>query len=67
MLAAPNMGIDLPLKLLIYEDKSNQCWCCFNDPLWLGARHGLDPSHFPALSSMRALLDSLSVALSRAE
>ena len=41
MLATPSIAIDLPLKLLIWEDKSGSVWISYNAPTYLMARHGL--------------------------
>ena len=41
MLATPSVAIDLPLKLLIWEDKSGSVWISYNAPAYLMARHGL--------------------------
>jgi len=36
-------GIDLPFKLLVWEDDEGTTWVTYNDPEWLAARHGLGP------------------------
>ncbi|HEX3436815.1 MAG TPA: DUF302 domain-containing protein [Pseudacidobacterium sp.] len=41
MLASPSIAIDLPLKLLIWQDKSGSVWISWNDPAYLSARHCL--------------------------
>jgi uncharacterized protein (DUF302 family) len=41
MLATPSIAIDLPLKLLIWEDKSGSVWISYNAPAYLMTRHGL--------------------------
>ena len=33
------VGIDLPLKALVWEDASGQVWLGYNDPAFLAARH----------------------------
>ena len=35
------VGIDLPLKALVWEDASGQVWLGYNDPAFLAARHGV--------------------------
>jgi uncharacterized protein (DUF302 family) len=40
MLATPSIAIDLPLKLLIWEDKTGSVWISYNAPGYLMARHG---------------------------
>jgi uncharacterized protein (DUF302 family) len=41
MLAAPSIAIDLPLKLLVWEDKAGKVWISYNSPEYLKERHGL--------------------------
>lgn len=41
MEAAQTIGIDLPLKALVWQDTSGETWLSWNDPAWLAARHGL--------------------------
>jgi uncharacterized protein (DUF302 family) len=41
MLAAPSIAIDLPLKLLIWEDNGGKVWVSYNSPDYLKERHGL--------------------------
>lgn len=35
------IGIDLPQKLLVWEDESGQVWLAYNDPQFLADRHGI--------------------------
>ena len=39
MQAKQTIGIDLPLKLLAWEDANGAVWASYNDPAWLAARH----------------------------
>ena len=41
MLAAPNIAIDLPLKILVWEDGQGNVWVSYNSPEYLKERHGL--------------------------
>src|SRR5579862_2194389 len=41
MLAAPSVAIDLPLKILVWEDGSGKVWISYNSPDYLKDRHGL--------------------------
>jgi len=41
MLAAPSVAIDLPLKVLIWEDDNGRAWVSYNSPEYLLERHGL--------------------------
>jgi uncharacterized protein (DUF302 family) len=41
MLAAPRSAIDLPLKILIWEDDHGKAWVSYNSPTYLEKRYGL--------------------------
>jgi uncharacterized protein (DUF302 family) len=41
MLAAPSIAIDLPLKILIWEDAQGKVWLSYNSPAYLQERHNL--------------------------
>jgi uncharacterized protein (DUF302 family) len=43
MLAAPSIAIDLPLKILIWEDDQGKVWASYNSPEYLAERHDLPP------------------------
>lgn len=43
MLAAPSIAIDLPLKILIWEDAQGKAWVSYNSPAYLQERHNLPP------------------------
>jgi uncharacterized protein (DUF302 family) len=42
MECAQSMGIDLPLKALVWEDASAQVWVGYNDPAWIAKRHAVE-------------------------
>jgi uncharacterized protein (DUF302 family) len=39
MIAAPSIALDLPLKILVWEDAEGKVWCTYNEPEYLQARH----------------------------
>jgi uncharacterized protein (DUF302 family)/uncharacterized membrane protein YidH (DUF202 family) len=41
MLAVPSIAIDLPLKILVWEDVQEKVWVSYNSPDYLKERHGL--------------------------
>jgi uncharacterized protein (DUF302 family) len=43
MLAAPSSAIDLPLKILVWEDDQGKVWVTYNSPAYLQERHSLPP------------------------
>jgi uncharacterized protein (DUF302 family) len=62
MQADQTIGIDLPLKLLVWEDAGGTARVTWNDPLWLGARHGLPGSEGDRLKGMAAGLQAIATA-----
>jgi len=49
-------GIDLPLKILVWEDESGKAKLSYNDPIWLAERHALGSSAAPVIAGMTKLL-----------
>jgi uncharacterized protein (DUF302 family) len=41
MQAVQTVGIDLPLKALVWQDEGGTTWLAYNDPQWLAQRHGV--------------------------
>ena len=41
MLAAPSSAIDLPLKILVWEDDQGKVWITYNSPTYLQTRHNV--------------------------
>jgi len=54
MAQVQTMGIDLPLKVLIWQDAEGKTWLGYNDPVVLAARHGAGNEKI--LTTMRELL-----------
>ena len=55
MIASPSIGIDLPLKILVWEDGVGKVWISCNDPSYLQARHGLPPNLLRNIAVVRTL------------
>jgi uncharacterized protein (DUF302 family) len=53
---AQTMGIDLPLKALVWRDTEGKVWIGYNDPKWLAQRHGVDAGSDRALAAMTTVL-----------
>lgn len=57
MQAAQTAGIDLPLKILIWQGPKGRIHVGYNDPAWIAARHGAEaPETVAALSAVLAAL-----------
>ena len=57
MECAQTVGIDLPLKALVWQDESGQVWLGYNDPAYLAARHGM--AQCPAAAGLAKALAGL--------
>jgi uncharacterized protein (DUF302 family) len=55
MLAAPSVAIDLPLKVLVWEDPDGRVWVSYNDPAYLQARHRLPDDLLRNIAGVEAL------------
>ena len=54
------VGIDLPLKALVWEDASGQVWLGYNDPAFLAQRHAV--AQCPAVENLRKALSGIAEA-----
>jgi uncharacterized protein (DUF302 family) len=54
------VGIDLPLKALVWRDEAGATWLSYNDPVWLVERHGAGPDAKAIVRPMTAALDAIS-------
>jgi uncharacterized protein (DUF302 family) len=55
MLAAPSIAIDLPLKILVWEDGEGSVWLGWNTAEYLRERHGVPEALLPALGAAEML------------
>ncbi len=62
MQSMQTIGIDLPLKALVWQDGSGSTWLSYNDPSWLANRHGLGHEVEATVGAMAAALDAIARA-----
>ena len=55
MVAAPSSAIDLPLKILIWEDNNGKVWVSYNSAEHLKERHGIPQELLPNIAVVEAL------------
>ena len=53
------VGIDLPLKALVWEDASGATWLSYNEPSWIVQRHNISNAE-PTVSKMTTALEAMS-------
>ncbi len=55
MLASPSVAIDLPLKILIWEDAQGKAWLSYNSPAYLQQRHSIPAELMQNIAVIEAL------------
>ncbi|MBB5456431.1 DUF302 domain-containing protein [Paraburkholderia sp. Cpub6] len=58
MQLAPTAALDLPLKVLVWEDADGRAWLSFNSTAYLRERHGLPDDLMKPVSGVAALVDA---------
>lgn len=61
MQSAQTVGIDLPLKMLVWEDTAGKTWISYNEPSWIAQRHSVANAE-PFVSKTAAALSAMSKA-----
>jgi uncharacterized protein (DUF302 family) len=57
MVEQPSVGIDLPLKALLWEDADGRSWLAYNDPSYIVRRHGVSSGLATNLAAAVPLLE----------
>jgi uncharacterized protein (DUF302 family) len=57
MIEHPTVGIDLPLKALLWEDADGRSWLAYNDPSYIVARHAVSKRLATNLAAAVPLLE----------
>ncbi|QDP21514.1 DUF302 domain-containing protein [Bradyrhizobium cosmicum] len=59
MQQAQTVGIDLPLKALVWQDEQGVTWLSYNDPAYLAGRHGVGEPAKVAVTAMTGALHAI--------
>jgi uncharacterized protein (DUF302 family) len=59
MQAEQSVGIDLPLKALVYQDAAGKVWLAYDDPSWIAQRHRLGAGTATTVQALTNALDAL--------
>ena len=62
MQAHQTLGIDLPLKALVWQDEAGATFVSYNEPAWIVRRHGSDAAIAAQIAKLEGLLASLAQA-----
>lgn len=66
MQASQTLAIDLPLKMLVWQEADGKVWIGANDPAWLATRHGISSARPEIVAAMQGLLKALAEAATAA-
>ena len=55
MLAAPSIALDLPLKVLVWQDEAEKVWISYNSVEYLRERHNIPANLLPNLSAVEVI------------
>jgi uncharacterized protein (DUF302 family) len=58
MTSQRTVGIDLPIKVLIWEEPDGRVWIAYNDPAYLAARHEIE-DRGPVLEKIKAAVGGI--------
>jgi uncharacterized protein (DUF302 family) len=59
MQSAQTVGIDLPLKALVWQDEAGTTFLSYNDPAYLAHRHGVGEAGQPVVDAMSGALKAI--------
>ncbi len=56
MVARPLLALDLPLKILVWEEADKKVWASFNTPAFLAQRHAIPPELIKNIAGVEPLI-----------
>lgn len=59
MQSAQTIGIDLPLKALVWQDEAGNTFLSYNDPAFVADRHGIGETAKPVIEAMSRVLKKM--------
>lgn len=59
MVANQEVGIDLPLRMLVWTDAAGQTQLAWNAPAWIAQRHDLGDALAPAVAKLAKALEDI--------
>ena len=59
MQSVQTIGIDLPLKALVWQDEAGSTFLSYNDPAYITRRHGIGETATPVVEAMSGTLKEM--------
>ena len=66
MQSTQTIGIDLPLKALVWEDDEGHVWLSYNDPTWIAERHTKAAELQAGVQAMTGALNAIAAEVTSA-
>ena len=58
MVASPLIALDLPLKILVWQDDRGQVWVSYNQPAFLSQRYNIPPDLVRVLAAVQGIVEA---------
>ena len=58
MIASPLVALDLPLRVLVWQDDRGQVWVSYNEPTFLGQRYQIPPDLVGVIAAVQRIVDA---------
>jgi uncharacterized protein (DUF302 family) len=65
MQASQLVGLELPLKVLVWQDAAGKTWLSYEDPAYLAKRYTLPPEASAAVGNLAGVLKALTAKAAR--
>jgi uncharacterized protein (DUF302 family) len=62
MRQVPAVGLDLPLKVIAWEDADAKVWVAYNDPLYIVRRYGIEAALAANLAAIVPIVEAAAAA-----
>ncbi len=58
MIASPLVALDLPLRVLVWQDVGGQVWVSYNEPTFLAQRYQIPPDLVGVIAAVQRIVDA---------
>src|SRR5260370_11242374 len=58
MVASPLIALDLPLRILVWQDESGQVWVSYNQPAFFAQRYNIPPDLVRVIAAVQGLVEA---------
>jgi uncharacterized protein (DUF302 family) len=58
MIASPLLALDLPLKVLVWQDHRGQVWVSYSEPKFVAQRYNIPPDLVRVIAAVQGIVDA---------